>query len=84
MEPREVVVQLWSRIQARDWIGVGELAEGSTVVSEVRVPHPVVGPYFALSFFLVDEGLIRSAREYWVAESYEEPPAERAHWFEPM
>ena len=25
MEPAEVVAQLWSRIQARDWDGVGEL-----------------------------------------------------------
>ena len=107
MEPSEVVVQLWSRIQARDWVGVGELladdfvlewphdlvrirgranfvefnrrypegwsievlrvvAEGSSVVSEVRVPHPTVGPYYALSFFEVDEDRITSTREYWV------------------
>jgi hypothetical protein len=25
VEPSEVVAQLWSRIQARDWVGVGEL-----------------------------------------------------------
>jgi ketosteroid isomerase-like protein len=125
VEPRDVVVQLWNRIQARDWIGVGELladdfvvewphdlvrirgsakfvefnrsypegwsievrrivAAGSTVVSEVHVPHPSVGPHYALSFFEVDEDRITSAREFWVAESYEEPTAERARWLEPM
>ncbi len=125
MEPAEVVFQLWSRIQARDWIGVGDLlaegfvlewphdlvrirgsakfvdfnrsypegwsievrrivAEGSTVVSEVRVPHPIVGPYYAISFFEVDDDRITSAREFWVTESYEKPTAERARWLEPM
>ncbi len=85
VEPGEVVAELWRRIQARDWSGVGELlaedfvlewphdlvrlrgranfvefnrsypegwsievlrvvAQGNTVVSEVRVPHPTVGP----------------------------------------
>jgi len=125
VEPSEVVVQLWSRVQARDWVGVGELladdfvlewphdlvrlrgranfvdfnrsypegwsievlrtvAEGNTVVSEVRVPHPTVGPYYALSLFEVADGRITSAREYWIAEAYEEPATERARWFEPM
>ena len=125
MEPSDVVAQLWGRIQARDWAGVGELlvddfvlewphdqvqicgrtkfvdfnrsypegwsievlrivAEGSTVVSEVRVPHPTVGPFYALSFFEIDRGRITSAREYWVQEVYEEPSADRAHWFQPI
>ena len=125
VEPSEVVAQLWGRVQARDWVGVGELladdfvlewphdlvrlrgranfvefnrsypegwsievlrivSEGSTVVSEVRVPHPTVGPYYALSFYEVDDGRITSGREYWVLEAYEEPGAERARWFEPM
>ena len=125
VEPTEVVAQLWDRVQARDWFGVGELlaedfvlewphdlvclrgrakfvefnrsypegwsievlrivAEGNTAVSEVRVPHPSVGPYFALSFFEVNEDRIASCREYWVMEAYEEPVAERARWFEPM
>jgi ketosteroid isomerase-like protein len=123
--PSDVVAQLWGRIEARDWVGVGELladdfvlewpnelvrirgranfvdfnrtypegwsvevlrivAEGSTVVSEVRVPHPTVGLHHALSFFQIDGDRITSAREYWVAETNEEPAADRARWFEPM
>ncbi len=125
MEPSQVVAQLWDRVQARDWVGVGELlaedfvlewphdlvrirgranfvefnrsypegwsievlrivAEGSTVVSEVRVPHRTVGPYYALSFYEVHGGRITSGREYWVMEAHAEPAAERARWFEPM
>jgi hypothetical protein len=85
VEPSEVVARLWGRVQARDWVGVGDLlaegfvlewphdlvrlrgranfvefnrsypegwsievlrivAEGNAAVSEVRVPHPTVGP----------------------------------------
>jgi SnoaL-like domain len=85
VESSEIVAELWSRIEARDWDGVGEqladdfvlewpnarirlrgrtsfvefnrsypegwsievlriVAEGNTAVSEVRVPHPTVGP----------------------------------------
>ena len=125
MESAKVVEQLWSRMQARDWPGVGELlaedfvldwpqdlvrlrgrdefvefnrsypegwsievlrivAQGDTAVSEVRVPHPTVGPHYALSFFEVDAGRIASCREYWVKEAYEEPVGERARWFEPV
>jgi len=125
VDPPEVVAQLWGRIQARDWPGVGQLlaedfvlewpqdmvrlrgrakfvefnakypegwsievlrivADGNTVISEVHVPHPSVGPHFALSFFEVDEDRIVSCREYWVLEAYEEPLGERALWFEPM
>ena len=60
------------------------LAEGNTAVSEVRVPHPTVGPHYALSFFEVDDGLLTRGREYWVVERYEEPAPDRARWFEPM
>jgi hypothetical protein len=60
------------------------IAEGSTVVSEVHVPHATVGPHYALSFFNVTEAHITSCREYWVMEAYEEPSTERAQWFEPM
>lgn len=125
MDSAEVVAELWRRIQARDWDGVGELlAEdfllewpntririrgrtnfvefnrsypegwsievlrviggGSVAVSEVRVPHPTVGPYYALSFFEVADGRLVRGREYWVEERYEEPAPERARWFEPM
>ena len=125
MEPREVVSEFWSRIQARDWDGLGELlapdvvldwpnahlrvcgrsnvvefnrtypegwsievlrlvAEGATVVSEVRVPHPTVGPFYALTFLEIEDGLVTSGREYWVEERYEEPAPERAHFFEDM
>jgi hypothetical protein len=125
MESDAVVADLWRRIQARDWDGVGELVAedfvldwpnallrirgrenfvgfnraypegwsiellrvvgaGSTAVSEIRVPHPTVGPHYAVSFFEVEAGLIRSGREYWVEERYEEPTPDRARWFEPM
>ena len=125
MEPSELVAQLWARIEARDWDGVGELlaedfvlewphdlvrlrgrdnyvefnrtypegwsievlrvvAQGNTAVSEVRVPHATLGPFYALSFFEVDGDRVTSAREYWVPERYEEPAGDRARWFEPM
>ena len=41
---------------------------GNNAVSEVRVPHPAIGPHYALSFFEVEEELTD----------------ERARWFEPM
>ena len=125
MAPSEVVAQLWGPVQARDWVGVGDLlaegfvlewpndlvrlrgranfvefnrsypegwsievlrivSEGTTVVSEVRVPHPTVGPWYALSFFEVEGDRITSGREYWVEEAYEEPAPDRARWFEPI
>jgi ketosteroid isomerase-like protein len=125
MGPTEIVAELWRRVQARDWDGVGELladdyvldwphegvrirgranfvefnrsypegwsievlrivAEGDTAVSEVRVPHPTVGPYYALTFFEIESGRLARGREYWVEERYEEPGPERARWFEPM
>ena len=60
------------------------VSAGSTAVSEVRVPHPTVGPYYAVSLFEVEDGRLTRAREYWVEERREEPPAERAHWFEDL
>ena len=48
------------------------------------MPHPTVGPYYALSFFEVERGRLARGREYWVEERYEKPAPERAHWFEPM
>jgi ketosteroid isomerase-like protein len=125
VEPEEIVAELWRRIQARDWEGVGELlaedfvlewpnarvrirgrtnfvefnrsypegwsievlrilAERDVAVSEVRVPHPTVGPHYALSFFEVENGRLARGREYWVEERYVEPGPERARWFEPI
>ena len=125
MNPGDVVAELWRRIQARDWDGVGALiaddfilewphdqvrirgrenfvefnraypegwsievlriiANGNVAVSEVRVPHPTVGPWYALSFFEVEEGRVARGREYWVAEHAEELAPERARWFERM
>lgn len=60
------------------------VAQGATVVSEVHVPHPTVGPHFALSFFELEKARITSCREYWVEEGQAELTAERARWFEPM
>jgi ketosteroid isomerase-like protein len=60
------------------------VAEGNTAVSEVRVPHPTVGPHYALSFLEVEGGRLVRGREYWVEERYEKPAPERARWFEPM
>jgi len=37
------------------------VAEGNTAVSEVRVPHPTVGPYYAVSFLEVEGGRLRVA-----------------------
>ena len=60
------------------------VAEGNTAVSEVRVPHPTVGPHYALSFLEVEGGRLTRGREYWIEERYEEPIGERTRWFEPM
>ena len=123
-DPKELVIELWRRIEARDWDGLGSLladdfvldwpharariqgratyvdfnreypegwsiqmlrvvADGNVVVSEVRVPHPTVGPFYALSFFEVEGGLIRRGREYWVEEREDLPP-DRERWLRPM
>jgi ketosteroid isomerase-like protein len=125
VEPREVVVDFWDRIQARDWDGLGHLlsgdfvvewpdarlqirgrenfvefnrtypegwtievigilAEGNTVVSEVRVPHTEEGVYYVLSIVNVDGGRLTGGREYWLKEHEQELPAERARWLEQM
>jgi ketosteroid isomerase-like protein len=125
VEPREVVVEFWDRIQARDWDGLGRLlsddfvvdwpdtrvrirgresfvefnrsypegwtievlgivAEGDTVVSEVRVPHSEQGIYYVLSILNVDGDRVVGGREYWLKEHEEELPAERARLFEAM
>ena len=60
------------------------VGEGATAVSDVRVPHPTVGPHYALSFFDSTDGRIVRTREYWVEEGFKRPTGERARWFEPM
>ena len=60
------------------------IGEGNAAVSEVRVPHPDVGPHYALSFFEAKDGVLARGREYWVEERYEPPSPERARWFQRM
>ncbi len=60
------------------------IGDGNVAVSEVRVPHPTVGPWYALSFFEVADGRIVRGREYWVSERFEQPAPDRAQWFERM
>ena len=60
------------------------VADGNVAVSEVHVPHPDVGPHYALSFLEIEDAVVRRGREYWVEERAEEPPPERARWFEQM
>jgi ketosteroid isomerase-like protein len=59
------------------------VSDGDGAVSEVRVPHATLGPYYALSFFEVEDGRLTRGREYWVEERFELPD-DRARWFEPM
>ena len=59
------------------------VSDGDRAVSEVRVPHATLGPYYALSFFEVEGGRLTRGREYWVEERFELPD-DRARWFEPM
>jgi limonene-1,2-epoxide hydrolase len=58
------------------------VAEGNTVVSEVRVPHPIVGPHYVVGIYEVDGDRVVSGREYWTEERFEQPGPERAQWFE--
>ena len=60
------------------------VTDGSTAVSEVRVPHPEVGPYYVLSFLEVEGGLAKRGRKYWVEQRYEQPRRESARWLEDM
>jgi ketosteroid isomerase-like protein len=125
VEPHDVVVEFWDRIQARDWDGLGSLlsddfvvewpdarlrirgrenfvefnrtypegwtievlgmvAQGNTVVSEVRVPHREQGVYYVVSIQSVDGDKLAGGREYWLTQHEEDMPAERARFFEPM
>jgi limonene-1,2-epoxide hydrolase len=60
------------------------IAEGETVVSEVRVPHAERGIFYVISVLRVEGDRIVSGREYWLKECHERLPAERAHLFEAM
>lgn len=57
------------------------VAQADVVVSEVEVPHAVLGNTFrAASFWEVKDGLVTAATEYWVTLGGEEP----ADWRRPL
>ena len=76
----------FNRTYPEGWtIEVQEIvAQGETVVSEVRVPHIEQGTYYVISIFTVDSDRLMRGREYWLEDHVEEQPAERARFFEPM
>ena len=53
-------------------------ADGTTVVSEVEVPHEGVGVFAAASWWQVEGGLVTHAREYWVQGAGEAPAVWRS------
>jgi limonene-1,2-epoxide hydrolase len=60
------------------------VADGNTLVSEVRVPHVDQGINYVISIMQVEGDRLTGGREYWLLEHEEEVPAERARFFEPM
>jgi ketosteroid isomerase-like protein len=60
------------------------IAEGATVVSEVRVPHTELGRFDLVSILVVEDGRVVRGREYWMDEVAEDIPPERARWLESM
>jgi len=58
------------------------VAQGDQVVSEVNVPHAVLGMFSAASFWTVRDGQVVQAREYWVTPGSETPPEWRAPFTE--
>jgi ketosteroid isomerase-like protein len=60
------------------------VAEGATVVSEVRVPHTGLGRFDLVSILDVEDGRVVRGREYWMDEVAELIPPERARWLESM
>ncbi len=76
----------FNRIYPEGWTieVLGMVAEGQTVVSEVRVPHTEQGIYYVLSVFNVDGDRVAGGREYWLEDHEEELSPERARFFEPM
>jgi len=63
---------------------VNLFADGSTVVSEVRVPHTGFGRFDLVSILEVEDGRVVRGRECWMDEVSEPVPPERAAWLEPM
>jgi ketosteroid isomerase-like protein len=61
---------------------LGIVADGNTVVSEVRVPHTEQGIYYVLSILTVEGDRATGGREYWLEEHEEELQPERARFFE--
>lgn len=55
------------------------LAQGTTVVSEVRVDHEEIGTHVVVSLWTVEDGLITSGREYWTMPGSDPAPSWRAH-----
>jgi limonene-1,2-epoxide hydrolase len=63
---------------------LGIVADGNTIVSEVRVPHTEQGINYVISILAVDGDRVAGGREYWLQEQEQEMPAERARFFEPL
>lgn len=61
---------------------LGIVADGNTVVSEVRVPHTEQGIYYVLSILNVEGDRATGGREYWLEEHEEELSPERERLFE--
>jgi ketosteroid isomerase-like protein len=59
------------------------LGDGDLVASEVDVPHPGLGTFAAASFFRVQDGLVKSVREYWVTVGGEAAPDWRRKYHRP-
>ena len=49
MEPSEVVRQLWRRVQARDWVGMGELLADDVTVEWPVTAERVLGRHNVVS-----------------------------------
>lgn len=60
------------------------VADGTTVVSEVEVPHDTMGIHRAVSFWTVHNGQITHAREYWTQPGADPSPPWRAAYVEPL
>lgn len=79
---RENVIEL-NRNYPEPWdIEVRSIvAEGERVAAEVAVAHPG-GTALAAGFYLVEDGKIQRASEYWVEQGHDKAPSWRARWVE--